>query len=231
MADSSKLFEKGCEELETVIAVLAEWADEEEDRTEDGGSAKQILSLRDRLSSTLGTFVKMNDALADTLETVKFDNPVEEGGDGDEPSADAGSLFVSEAGKLQRLRSIQMMEAAMKDKVPLPHRLVDNTVMFLGGPGLQSRTSAILWAAAAFVGGMSGVYTVGEYLREYDTARPPVDPRFGIAKVGEGGQLEAAANVLLVSGAVLVGLIAFSMYQLWTLSVDLFDPAEDVFNQ
>ena len=195
MADSSKLFEKGCEELEQVIAVLAEWADEEEDRTEDGGSAKQILSLRDRLSSSLGTFVKMNDALADSeasaSETAKFDNPVagEEGGDGD-PTAEAGSLFVSEAGKLQRLRSIQMMEAAMKDKVPLPHRLVDNTVMFLGGPGLQSRTSAILWAAAVFVGGMSGVYTVGEYLREYDTAKAPVDPRFGIAKVGEGGQLE-----------------------------------------
>ena len=61
-------------------AAWDQWADEEEDRTEDGGSAKQILSLRDRLSSSLGTFVEMNDALAyseaSASETAKFDNPV-----------------------------------------------------------------------------------------------------------------------------------------------------------
>ena len=123
-----------------------------------------------------------------------------------------------------------MMEAATKDKVSLNPRLIQNTVMFLGGPGLQSQTSAILWAAAAFVGGVSGVYTLAEYLREYDQPRPPAEaPHMPV--VGEGGQLEAAAYILLASGTILVGLVSHCMHMLWTDLVDMSTSANGVFSK
>ncbi len=242
-------FTQGCDELEQAIAELAEWADDEAAGTTNSSSKQRILSMRDRLSVSLAKFTSsMNDGppvSTGPSSKVNFDNPLDaqdhtleaDTARGDlSPSAGGGSLFVSEAGKLQRLKSIQMMEEAMKDKVSLNPRLINNTVMFLGGPGLQSQTTAILWAAGAFVGGMSGVYTLAEYLREFDQARPPVDvdgsPIPGMPVVGDGNQLEAAADILVASGTVLVGLVSYCMYTLWTLLVDISKPsADDVFSK
>ena len=119
MADASELFAQGCDELEQAIAELAEWADAEMTGTEDSTSRQRALSLRDRLADSLGKFTSMKDRTpgpANESREVQFSNfanplgnkgGLEEHRDNLSPTAAAagGSLFVSEAGKLQRLKS------------------------------------------------------------------------------------------------------------------------------
>ena len=189
-----------CEELQGVADELAALAAEEEDRAPDGDSARRILALRERICSytPVGTTV----AVIHSSKTTSS-NPLVFEDENLHDGHKAGALFVSEAGKLQRTKSVAMMATMTEGKEKLPPGLLSATLLFLGGPGKQSPTQAMLWAFAMFIGGISIVVMSGSYIRHYD------DP---------GDALETAAQVVYCGGSLLVLLISLSAYHLWTLS-------------